>query len=285
MQKFLILPLALVLVGGGCSSGAGMLIKQHDNVMHVDVAQQSAAAGIVFGDAQSLVPGSVTLAFTLVDAQGNALTEQNLKIAHEKLVHLILVRDDLGGYQHLHPDYRDGAWTVTTDIPRAGRYVLYADVQPVNGDPVVLRTSFAVGGETIDKEFPGITEDWTTTSDSYSVQVTAPEALVTNNVTHFTYSLQKSGEPVATIDPYLGAYGHLVVLKQGDPGIYLHAHAMTEAAPTDGQVTFMTTFESAGTYTLFAQFNVDGAVHTFPVTVEVTEGSAASSSGAHHDMH
>jgi hypothetical protein len=74
-------------------------------------------------------------------------------------------------------------------------------------------------------------------------------------------------------EPYLGAGGHLVALREGDLA-YLHVHpgghGDEEAAQThDDAVTFVSTFPSEGRYRLYLQFKHDGRVHTAAFTREV----------------
>ncbi len=59
------------------------------------------------------------------------------------------------------------------------------------------------------------------------------------------------GDPV-TVEPYLGARGHLVALREGD-GAYLHVHPLDEDASGRGPVRFATSFPTAGRYRLFLQ--------------------------------
>ncbi len=101
----------------------------------------------------------------------------------------------------------------------------------------------------------------------------------------FAISLQ--GKPV-TVEPYLGAGGHLVALREGDLA-YLHVHPADHgAAHGDAaeRVAFMTEFPTEGRYRLFLQFKHEGKVHTAAFTQEVGEGSAPADdeeqSGGHH---
>jgi hypothetical protein len=73
------------------------------------------------------------------------------------------------------------------------------------------------------------------------------------------------GRP-AVLEPYLGAYGHLVVVRQGDVG-YVHVHP--EPQLVDGQVKFWLTAPSPGTFRMFFDFQVGGAVHTAAWTATV----------------
>ena len=84
--------------------------------------------------------------------------------------------------------------------------------------------------------------------------------------------MQRDGRPVTDLQPYLGAYGHLVVLRDGDLA-YLHVHP---AAPQDGttpaqgpHVRFVTTAPSAGTYRLFLDFRHGSVVRTAAFTVVI----------------
>ena len=44
-----------------------------------------------------------------------------------------------------------------------------------------------------------------------------------------TFTVRRNGEPVTDLEPYLGAFGHLVSLRGGDLA-YLHTHPAEEAA-------------------------------------------------------
>lgn len=60
-------------------------------------------------------------------------------------------------------------------------------------------------------------------------------------------------------DPYLGAAGHLVALRDGDLA-YVHVHPLAEEP--SGPVGFGVEVPSAGRYALFFDFEVDGTVRT-----------------------
>ena len=73
----------------------------------------------------------------------------------------------------------------------------------------------------------------------------------------------------------MGAFGHVVVIRHGDPDDFIHGHPITDNKPTDGKVVFESEFPLKGTYTIFAQFSINGQVRTFPITVSVdSEGQA-----------
>ncbi|MGE4428975.1 MAG: hypothetical protein AB7G37_21180, partial [Solirubrobacteraceae bacterium] len=69
------------------------------------------------------------------------------------------------------------------------------------------------------------------------------------------------------LQPYLGARGHLVALRDGDLA-YLHVHPDEHAGV--GEIPFTAEFPSVGRYRLYLQFQTGGQVRTAPMTVEVT---------------
>ena len=74
-------------------------------------------------------------------------------------------------------------------------------------------------------------------------------------------SVTRDGEPVTVLEPYLGAFGHLVALRDGDLA-YLHVHAEgadPEAGQTTGpDIAFAAEAPTAGRYLLYLDFQVDG---------------------------
>lgn len=93
-----------------------------------------------------------------------------------------------------------------------------------------------------------------------------------------TLSVSRDGKPVTDLQPYLGAYGHLVALRASDLA-YLHVHPMggpgegTTAAGPD--IGFHTTVPSNGDYRLFLDFKHDGVVRTAEFTVSVGPADSA----------
>ena len=77
---------------------------------------------------------SVSVAFRILDPGGAPVTRYTEN--HEKLLHFIVVRNDLVGFQHVHPALDDtGTWRVPVDLSRGGDYRVFADFTPA-GSPV-----------------------------------------------------------------------------------------------------------------------------------------------------
>ena len=186
---------------------------------------------------------------------------------HEKLVHLIVVREGLDEFAHLHPDV-DGSGMITTEFtfPKSGKYRLFADHQPQGQSPGLAVGELAVSGE----YEPAQT----------LVPNTSPEVTVGEIKAHVTISpgdqettarfhfVDADGKPVSDLQPYLGAMGHLVIIS-ADGREYVHAHPLSEAktAP-DGAVEFAAHSPKPGIYKSWGQFQRGGSVFTVPFVLE-----------------
>ncbi|MGO4444125.1 hypothetical protein AB4Z42_12300 [Mycobacterium sp. 2YAF39] len=206
---------------------------------------------------------------------------------HDKLLHLIVVRNDLAVFQHVHPTLdAEGTWTVPLNLTRAGDYRVFADFMPSGGPALTLGANLHVAGKYDPQPLPPAST--TTQVDGFTVKLSGtPEA---NDASMLTLSIERDGKPVDDLQPYLGAYGHLVAVRASDLA-YLHVHPMGE--PGDGttapgpDIVFHTTFPSTGSYRLFLDFQHGDVVRTAAFTVNVSEAApttapAAGGGGHHH---
>jgi hypothetical protein len=200
--------------------------------------------------------------YRIVDQHGEPVHDFDLQ--HEKRMHLIIVRRDLTGFQHLHPTLApDGTWSTRVTLDTAGSYRLFADFA-TDGEAHTLAADISVDGLADLRALPAAAPV-AETGDGYEVRL-AGGAASAGTETDLAFTVTRSGRPVE-VEPYLGAGGHLVALREGDLA-FLHVHP-TEAASTAGSVSFMATFPTTGRYRLFLQFKHDGRVHTAAFTREV----------------
>lgn len=193
-------------------------------------------------------------------------TVKTFAIVHEKPLHLIVVRRDLSGYQHLHPAMApDGTWTVPLTLPTPGIWRAYADFTAVDDAtggqiPATLGVDLVAEGDYTPTPLPApareATVDGFVTTYEGTPQVGAAQPLL--------FRVFTDGAPVAGLERYLGAYGHLVVVRDGDLG-YVHVHPEPELA--GGAIKFWLTAPSPGRYRMFLDFQVAGQVHTAEFTV------------------
>ena len=197
------------------------------------------------------------LAFRILGKDGRPVRDFDLE--HTKRMHLILVRRDLTGFQHLHPVLRaDGTWTTPVSLPQAGTYRVFADFS-ANGTPTTLADDLQVDGPVRSHELPAPAKAAAT--DGFRVRLT-DGAVRAGEESELRFAVTRDGRSVPLQD-YLGAKGHLVALRQGDLA-FLHVH------PDASSLRFEAAFPNAGSYRLFLQFKVAGRVHTAAFTQEVS---------------
>jgi hypothetical protein len=201
---------------------------------------------------------SVPVAFTITGPDGRPL--RSYDVEHEKQVHLIAVRRDFAGYQHVHPT-RDqaGRWSTPLDL-EPGSWRLLADFVPGDGgapEGLTLGVDLEVGGSYAPTPLSAVSA--VTNVGEYRVALDGtPRAGIP---TELSFRVDGDGRAVVP-EPYLGARGHLVALREGDLA-YLHVH------PDQDSLSFAATFPTVGRYRLFLDMKVDGEVLTVPFALEV----------------
>lgn len=218
---------------------------------------------------------AVEVAFTVASPDGGAVL--NFDTTHEKQMHLIVVRRDMANFQHLHPERdSDGTWRTPVDLSDAGVYRVFADFSPAAlGETITLGADVFVPGEYSPTELPEPGNTWS--SDGY--EVTLNGTPVAGAETELAFKVSRDGAELTDLEPYLGAFGHLVSLRSGDLA-YLHTHPAEEATGDQRggpEIRFGTAFPTAGRYRLYLNFAHGGEVRTAEFTVEVPDGPRAPS--------
>ncbi|MFJ8449938.1 hypothetical protein [[Kitasatospora] papulosa] len=220
------------------------------------------------------------LRFAVRDGAGEPVTE--FRREHGKELHLILASRDLVTYRHLHPARAaDGTWSTPVELPAAGDYRVFADFTPAGGstEDLTLGADLAVSGPYRAAELPKPAR--TAVVDGYTVSLNG--ALRAGTPERLTFTVRKDGRPVTGLQPYLGAYGHLVALRAGDLA-YLHVHPDGSTKPGPG-VSFTATAPSSAGYRLFLDFKHGGTVRTAAFTVPSAAAAQAPGTTAPSDEH
>lgn len=188
--------------------------------------------------------------FAVEDADGELV--RDFEVEQARRMHLIVVRRDLRRFEHLHPTQdRSGRWSVSLTLPEAGVYHAFADFQTAGARRTAGIDLFAAGRfEPL--ALPAASNAATT--DGYHV------ALRDDGGT-LRFSVRRAGKLVKDLQPYLGARGHLVMLRAGDLA-YEHVH------PVSADALAFATDGARGTYRLFLQFRHADRVHTAAFTYE-----------------
>lgn len=252
--------------------------KEEDQVEHLVTVAESRVA---VDNSKAFKIGKNNISFKLFGLDGHEFGPEDLRTVKDKKMHLMLVRDDMQGFLHLHPEYSDNKWRVAADFNLPGAYNMYLDFDALEEKPTVLRVPFSVETEEYTKEFPELTTDFKADSEGYTATLIVNAPIKTKETSKLTYLITKNAEPVSKIQAYLGALGHAVMFRQTDVDDYFHVHAVTASQAKQGRLEFEAEFPVKGRYTIFAQFKLADKVVTFPMTVEVSEEGQASAAVMH----
>ncbi|MGK2947411.1 MAG: hypothetical protein ACSLFP_02465 [Acidimicrobiales bacterium] len=220
---------------------------------------------LVSQDGYTFEPASRTLdaertnpfTFTITGPDGEPF--EHYQRLHDRELHLIVVSSDLAEFHHVHPTRdEEGTWSIDLPALQPGAHRAYADFQPREGDQLTLGIDLTVPGQLGPPA--ALVESRTVEVDGYEVTLDGhPEPASESDV---TITVRRDGE-VLTTEPYLGAAGHLVAIRDGDLA-YLHVHPLDDEP--NGPVRFAIEVPSAGTYGLYFDFALDGSVHTAAFT-------------------
>lgn len=215
------------------------------------------------------------------------VTEQQIKefnIMHDMPFHLFVVSQDFESFQHIHPEEQaDGSFTIETTLPQPGYYKIFCDFFPKGGTPQVTHHHL------ITADFRGdlLTARQRLNPDKVLSKVVEgvrfdlhfdPAQPFAGKPAELKYQLTdaQTGQPVRDLQPYLGAWGHTLILSE-DATEYLHSHP-TEMIAEDAdrstlaggdKVTFETFFPRPDIYRVWSQFQRRGRLITVSFTVAV----------------
>lgn len=215
-------------------------------------------------------------------------------LMHDRLFHLFLVSQDLNDFQHIHPrQLADGSFEIQTTLKQAGLYKVYADIYPLIGAPQFLQTNLSTAGWQGDllAGQARLTPDAALSKTVTGVKVAAAnaewlgvdlKALDAKTVGDLKVELESeatplisgkrltlkfrltdaaTNQPARDVIPYLGAWGHVLVLS-ADQADALHSHP-EETLPEEAdprrvrggpELSFDVLFPAPGDYRLWAQF-------------------------------
>lgn len=300
-KKFIVIAIIIAVlgIGGYYFLSAQGIIKQsgqeHNmNSMSGDPDAQSPRSYKIQVTSQpnSIDPKKpITFKYKIKNDKGEIL--KNYTIAHEKIMHFILVRKDLQNFQHLHPEFNQltSEFTVPITFPDDGPYRLFPDFTPGEENPqklpVTVSHDVEVGNSS--KYFAQSAVSDTEMSkkyDPYEINFNIPEDVKAKQEFTYTITVEKDGKPVTNLDKYLGALGHSVILKE-ETLDFIHTHALDSSsgenatgghnmnamqqdtnAESGPDINFTTTLPDPGVYKIFSQFKHEGKVQTVDYIVK-----------------
>lgn len=238
---------------------------QHGGHAHRLVTQMGAELVVATDPYEPVAGRPVTLRLMIHAADGTMV--KDFEAVHEEKVHLVIVRDGLDHFAHIHPAVdTKGILTVTHTFPVGGRYRLFADFAPVGGGHATATGTLTVGG--VSPPAPALTQDSPEEVAADGVRATVSAApLKAGSPTRVVFALRdEAGDPVC-LESYMGELGHLMFVGAG-AGQYVHVHpAGGDAA--QGTVEFEAHFPEPGLYKGWGQFKRTGRVRVVPFVVKV----------------
>ncbi|MBV9233922.1 MAG: hypothetical protein JO030_07760 [Candidatus Eremiobacteraeota bacterium] len=210
---------------------------------------------------------------------------RNYDLDMQKLMHLVIVRDDFATFAHVHPafDPSTGTFSQRFTKERNHRYYVYADTDPRGIGQQVFRFTIESDGPTAQQSPPSGASATTLTIAPYTVTLSAT-TLPADRPQELGISVRREGRPAADLRPYLGAAAHAVFINTATLQ-YVHLHPMLRGAaamPTNMAMP-MSSQSAAGpemqldlaalpaaSYKLWLQFGGAGdRVYTAPFTLLV----------------
>ena len=134
------------------------------------------------------------LSFRILD--GNGRPVRDFEEEQEKRMHLIVVRRDTQGFQHLHPRIdRNGRWTTPVTLPEAGSYRVFADFQR-GGEKSTLGADVSVDGPVDWKPLPAPSSS-SIAPGGYDIEITGKRSRA-GTESELDFAVSRNGRPVQT---------------------------------------------------------------------------------------
>ncbi|MEV6070219.1 hypothetical protein AB0L82_27050 [Nocardia sp. NPDC052001] len=264
------------LVGDPAESASGTT-SAHSTAAAPGLADSEQGYALTDVTAPTAANQQGALRFRITGPQG-AVTKYNS--LHEKNLHLIVVRSDASQFRHVHPELAaDGTWSIDWKWAEPGTYRVFTDFSPAGGPgELTLSRTVNVAGDAVAKPLPPAAK--TAQVDGYQVTLNGDLSTAGSEV---KFTVTRDGKPVTDLQPYLGAYAHLVALRASDLA-YLHVHPEGEVGKTapGPEVAFHAQAPSDGTYRLYLDFQHGGTVHTAEFTNETITAASASDAHSQH---
>ncbi|WP_330184943.1 hypothetical protein OHB26_15960 [Nocardia sp. NBC_01503] len=267
------------LVGDPTESASGTTSAHSEHQTEAAPGLANSEQGYALTDvtAPTVANQQGALRFRITGPQGTVTKYNTL---HEQNLHLIVVRSDASQFRHVHPALTaDGTWSIDWNWAEPGNYRVFTDFSPAGGPgELTLSRTVQVDGNAVTKPLPPVSK--TAQVDGYQVTLTGDLSTAGSEL---KFDVTRDGKPVTDLQPYLGAYAHLVALRASDLA-YLHVHPEGEVGKTapGPEVAFHAQAPSDGVYRLYLDFRHGGKVHTAEFTDETTTAASASDAHSQH---
>ena len=212
----------------------------------------------------------------------------SFELVHDKRYHLFVISQDMTEFQHIHPERQPGgAWAIDVTVPKAGYYWIISDFVPTGGSPQFVARPLITAGYDGDimagaarlepDTLPRKTLDGITASVAYE-----PPTLLAGEYGHLMFTLTDAAtnQPVADLQPYLGAFGHTLIMSEDmRDAVHSHPSPGPDSDVSRGRggpnVTFEGYLPRPGVYRAWTQFLRNDRLTTFTYTFRVLSAEEA----------
>jgi hypothetical protein len=212
--------------------------------------KEGLAVDLLVGNAGAHQP--ITLRF-FVNQKPKGFPVDRLQVEHEKLLHVLGVRDDLSEFFHLHPlKVGPGLWEVTHTFARGGTYKIWSDMK-WRGTSYSFGHPLLTVSENPDRNGqPASSPDMAASTAGFSLDLISKGPFIAPGTNQLEFLIRNAAGKTPDLENFLGTPLHLVLIKN-DLSVYLHAHPEPRR-PGEFVIRFNQVFEKPGAYKLFAQF-------------------------------
>ncbi len=207
-----------------------------------------------------LQPGKeAMLKFTINELQSRKPVS-DLDIIHDKIMHIIIVREDLKHFEHIHPQASgQGVYSVLFNFTASGFYRIWIDFT-IEGMQHIVDFDINVPGNVESEEKDML--------NGLKVNFISPKEIIAGKEIELKFQIfDKSNKPVPITEKFLAADAHLIAI---DETLEEFNHNHDENFDMDNKMIFGHIFTKSGKYRLWVQFSVEGQTRTasFEVMVE-----------------
>lgn len=255
--------------GGHTSNAPAAASMSHDAMGHGGEKMEAMAAQntvkLALEPTAPLQAGKTTQVTVKLNAvtDGKPLTLDDLKEAHTKKLHLLVVDPTLSDYHHIHPvaGEKPGEYVFDFTPLKNDTYRVWADVIPVATDKQeYVQTDMGTPAKekaSIDKA-----TSMTATVDGYIFTLALDGEPKADSPVMGNVTVTKDGQPFTGLEPVMGAFAHVVGFTE-DYNSVLHVHPMGKEPTSDAErggpkLEFHIEPEKAGFVKLFAQVRIGG---------------------------
>ena len=206
---------------------------------------------------------------------GRPVLLEDLKIAHTRPIHLLIVEPGLTDYHHEHPVKTEvpGKYAFSITPQTACTYRIWADLLPVNGMQQYVLVDLQ-GAEACKPSTEKTAHD-EVSSQGYDFKLTLEGAPVNGEAVFAELTISKDGQPVDFLEPVMGAFAHMVGFYEDYESI-AHIHPLGKEPTQDTarggrSLRFHIAPEQDGYLKLFAQVQIGGQQIFAPFGVMVAE--------------